>query len=173
MWLPGSFMVFCFLHFRVTDVFPIRELNFSCTDPAISFSDGEPTYSDFAYDAYVPFDVICPLAFCIPPFIVSTFSIIHTWMIISEVLVYLSYNFQIGRKCALSQNFTLLLRQVNLHVLIVYTSLLYRPHSKEIYVIHLVVSVCPFVCQSLSIIEGYLQSALRSSRPCLVFRHFV
>ena len=66
---PKDVSFFC----RETDVFPIREVNFSCLDSDIAYKDGEPTYSDFAYNAFVPFDVICPLAFCVPPFIVSTF----------------------------------------------------------------------------------------------------
>ena len=57
---------------RETDVFPVREVKFRCTDPDIGYKNGEPSYPDFAYNAYVPFEVICPLAFCVPPFIVST-----------------------------------------------------------------------------------------------------
>lgn len=56
---------------RETDVFPVRKVNFDCNDSNIGYRNGEPTYTDFAYDAYVTFDVICPLAFCVPPFVVS------------------------------------------------------------------------------------------------------
>ena len=60
-----------FIFYRETDVFPVREVKFNCQDPDISYNDGEPTYDDFTYNADVPWEVVCPLAFCVPPFIVS------------------------------------------------------------------------------------------------------
>ncbi|ELT90945.1 hypothetical protein CAPTEDRAFT_222391 [Capitella teleta] len=55
---------------RATDVFPVREIPFSCTDANIMYTGGSASYDEFAYNADVSYNVIVPLCFCLPPFLV-------------------------------------------------------------------------------------------------------
>jgi len=57
---------------RKTDYFPIREVTFNCRDAEISHEPEHSTYSQFAYAADVPYEAVIIVAFCLPPFIVST-----------------------------------------------------------------------------------------------------
>ena len=52
-------------------MFPVRKVNFTCTDETISYKKGDDTYSGFAYNADIPYEVIIGLSFAVPPFIVS------------------------------------------------------------------------------------------------------
>lgn len=57
-------------NFRFTTVFPIRKVNFSCTDNDISYSTSQE--AGFTFDMQIPEALIYILVFCLPIGIVST-----------------------------------------------------------------------------------------------------
>lgn len=65
MFTPGYFG-------RWSDFFPMRKVNFTCTDPDISFSEDDPSFSSFSFNAVIPTEVVYSLSLCVPPFVVST-----------------------------------------------------------------------------------------------------
>ena len=64
--------------YRMTDVFPVRHLNFSCTDPDISYTKaaGEASYGEFAYHGDISYELVLSMCFCLPPVVVSQL----TWL---------------------------------------------------------------------------------------------
>lgn len=74
--LAGVIVLEYFL--RWTKVFPIRKVNFTCTSPEISYSEDDPSFSTFAFNAVVPTEVVYSLSLCVPPFV----------MLIGEVAVW-------------------------------------------------------------------------------------
>lgn len=64
--LAGVIVLEYFL--RWSKVFPIRKINFTCTDPAISLSEDD-SFSTFAFNAIVPTEIVYSLSLCVPPFV--------------------------------------------------------------------------------------------------------
>ncbi|CAH1773583.1 unnamed protein product [Owenia fusiformis] len=81
---PNTFLLFAFVleflillfvivleyFLRFTDVFPVRKVNFNCSDESISFSSADSSYDDFAFNANIPSSVVMTLSFCVPPVVI-------------------------------------------------------------------------------------------------------
>ncbi|WAR24763.1 PLPR5-like protein [Mya arenaria] len=74
--LAGVIVLEYFL--RWTTVFPMRKVNFTCTDPAISHGEADPSFSSFSFNAVIPENIVYSLSLCVPPFV----------MLIGEVAVW-------------------------------------------------------------------------------------
>ena len=87
--------------FRATDVFPVRHLNFSCTEESIRFTPahGEATYTSFQYYADVSYAVVFSLCFALPPFLVR-----KVWLA-NEILLFKNF-VQMTRACGVAPGMT-------------------------------------------------------------------
>ncbi|XP_060584287.1 phospholipid phosphatase-related protein type 5-like [Ruditapes philippinarum] len=74
--LAGVIVLEYFL--RWTKVFPIRKVNFTCSNPEISYSEDDPSFSTFAFNAIIPTEIVYSLSLCVPPFV----------MLIGEIAVW-------------------------------------------------------------------------------------
>ncbi|KAH3848961.1 phospholipid phosphatase-related protein type 5-like [Dreissena polymorpha] len=74
--LAGIIVLEYFL--RWTEAFPMRKVNFTCTDPGLSHSEADPAFASFTFRAVIPTEVVYSLSLCVPPFV----------MLIGEVAVW-------------------------------------------------------------------------------------